>query len=160
MLGMTEGRRRSGQHRMRWLGGIIDSMDMSLASTGSWWWTGKPGVLHSMWSLRAGHNWVTERQHEPRGIWVSTSKQPVQNGNHFLPVPSQASSLPRRTSSLSTQMLRLKLQHRLWFPPFSHPLCLTFVRFTLWKLLSRVRLFATSWTIQCMAFSRPEYWSG
>ena len=27
------------------------------------------------------------------------------------------------------------------------------------KLLSRVRLFATSWSIQSMKFSRPEYWS-
>ena len=30
ILGKTEGRRRIGQQRMRWLDGIIDSMDMSL----------------------------------------------------------------------------------------------------------------------------------
>ena len=30
----------------------------------------------------------------------------------------------------------------------------------MWKLLSCVWLFATPWTIQSMAFSRPEYWSG
>ena len=30
MLGRIEGRRRRGQQRMRWLGGIADSMDMSL----------------------------------------------------------------------------------------------------------------------------------
>ena len=29
-----------------------------------------------------------------------------------------------------------------------------------WKLLSRVWLFATPWTIQSMEFSRPEYWDG
>ena len=31
MLGMTEGRRRRGQQRMRWLDGITDSMYMSLS---------------------------------------------------------------------------------------------------------------------------------
>ena len=31
MLGRTEGRRRRGQQRMRWLDIIIDSMDMSLS---------------------------------------------------------------------------------------------------------------------------------
>ena len=30
------------------------------ASSGSWWRTGKPGVLQSMGSQRVGHNWVTE----------------------------------------------------------------------------------------------------
>ena len=31
MLEKIEGRRRRGRQRMRWLGGIIDSMDMSLS---------------------------------------------------------------------------------------------------------------------------------
>ena len=30
MLGTIEGRRRRGRQRIRWLGGITDSMDMSL----------------------------------------------------------------------------------------------------------------------------------
>ena len=28
--------------------------------SGSWWWTGRPGVLWFMGSQRVGHNWVTE----------------------------------------------------------------------------------------------------
>ena len=31
MLAKTEGRRKRGRHRMRWLDGIIDSIDMSLS---------------------------------------------------------------------------------------------------------------------------------
>ena len=31
MLGKTEGRRRKGQQRMRWLDGITDSINMSLS---------------------------------------------------------------------------------------------------------------------------------
>ena len=31
-----------------------------LASSGSWWWTGKPSVLQSMGSQTVRHDWVTE----------------------------------------------------------------------------------------------------
>ena len=30
------------------------------ASSGRWWWTGRPGVLQSIGSQRVGHDWVTE----------------------------------------------------------------------------------------------------
>ena len=29
-------------------------------NSGSWWWTGRPGVLQSMESQRVGHDWTTE----------------------------------------------------------------------------------------------------
>ena len=29
-------------------------------NSGSWWWTGRPGVLQFMGSQRVGHNWATE----------------------------------------------------------------------------------------------------
>ena len=30
------------------------------ANSGSWWWTGKPGMLPSMGSQGVGHDWATE----------------------------------------------------------------------------------------------------
>ena len=30
------------------------------ASSGSWWWTGKPGLMQFMGLQRVGHDWVTE----------------------------------------------------------------------------------------------------
>ena len=56
MLGKTEGRRRSGQQRMRWLDGISDSMDMSLSELQEMVRTRKPGVLQSMGVKKVGHN--------------------------------------------------------------------------------------------------------
>ena len=47
---------------MRCLGGIIDSMDMSLSKLQEMVKDGKPGVLQSLGSQRVGHDLVTEKQ--------------------------------------------------------------------------------------------------
>ena len=60
LLGGIGGRRRRGRQRMRWLDGITDSMDMSWVNSGSWWRTGRPGVVGLMGSQRVGHDWATE----------------------------------------------------------------------------------------------------
>ena len=60
MLGGIAGRRRRGRQRIRWFDGITDSMTWVWVNSGSWWWTGRPGMLQFIGSQRVGHNWATE----------------------------------------------------------------------------------------------------
>ena len=64
MLEKIEGRRRKGWQRMRWLVGIINSMDMSLSKFQEKV-DREAGVLQSRGSQRVGHDWVTEWQQQP-----------------------------------------------------------------------------------------------
>ena len=60
MLGGIRGRRR-GDNR-GWDGWMASPTRGTWVwvDSGSWWWTGRPGVLRFMGSQRVGHDWVTE----------------------------------------------------------------------------------------------------
>ena len=64
MLGKVEGGRRRGQQGMRWLDGSLTGWTWVWISSGSWWWTEKPGVLQplvvSELDTTDQLNWLTE----------------------------------------------------------------------------------------------------
>ena len=60
MLRKIEGRRRGRLQRMKWLDGIIDSMDMSWSRLQELVMMRKAVVLQSIGSQRVGQDWATE----------------------------------------------------------------------------------------------------
>ena len=60
MLGGIGGRRRRGRQWMRWWMESLTRWMWVWVNSGSWWWTGRPGVLQFMGLQRVGHDWATE----------------------------------------------------------------------------------------------------
>ena len=60
ILGKIEGRKRKGQQG--WDGWMASPTQWTWVwvNSGSWWWTGRPGMLWFMGSQRVGHDWATE----------------------------------------------------------------------------------------------------
>ena len=110
MLGKTEGRRRRGRQRMRWLDGIIDSKDISLRELWEMVKERKAWGVQSMWSQGVGHNlgrkrvrWGLREQKEREALsrvrlfvtpWTAARQAPLSRGfsrqEHWsgLPFPS------------------------------------------------------------------------
>ena len=71
MLGGIGGRRRRGQQRMRWLMASPTPCTCVWVNSGSWWWTGRSGVLRFMGSQSQARlsDW-TELNWFSLGLWI------------------------------------------------------------------------------------------
>ena len=110
-------------------------------SSGSWWWTGKPGVLQSMGSQRAGHDWATEQQQTAAGTILTSTL--------CLPHPAQFCSEVSGDNKLFHKMFTYQLY--LCDCPKSHKIWLysTTFGFFCWMCLTNVvasiHLFDENW---------------
>ena len=74
MLGKTEGRRRRGRQKMRWLDGITNSMDMNLSQT--------LGVGDGQRALAYCSPWGYEKLDTTE--WLKWTKLKINNLNHMI----------------------------------------------------------------------------
>ena len=68
-----KGRRKRGCQRMRWWMASPSRWAWVWASSGSWWWTGKPGVLQSMgsrWDMTEPLSWTEDSKSSKRPKFI------------------------------------------------------------------------------------------
>ena len=95
MLGKIEGRRRRQQWRWdSWMASPTQWTWVWLDS-GSWWWTGRPGVLWFMELQRVGHDWVTELNWTQQRMSLWEPQSPTEGDSS----PSFAISFMRESES-------------------------------------------------------------
>ena len=63
-------------------------------NSGSWWWTGRPGVLRFMGSQRVGHDWATENWTEYTQRKLNLCLAKFSFFSFFFFLPTSAFSVP------------------------------------------------------------------
>ena len=84
ILGKTDGGRRRGRQRWRCWMASLTQWTWVWVNSGSWWWTGRPGVLQSMGSQRVGQDWVTELNWMVEGVGRGVQLSEVFNSQKWL----------------------------------------------------------------------------
>ena len=138
MLGKVEGRRRRELQRMRWLDGIIDSMDMGL------------GGLREL---------VMDRE-AWRAVIYGVAKSWTQLSN-WTELRAFNLNFHNKWYTLSVYMWN-RNSNQWWIYTFHDSEFHESEIPWKWKCkaVSHVQLFVTPGAIQSMEFSRPDYWSG
>ena len=161
ILGKIEGRRRREDRGWDGSMALPHWWTWVWASSGSWWWTRKPGLLQSMALQTAGHNWTEQN-------WILTAD----SFGHNLPAVIVVQSGKFDTEADPCTYWHFGVFCFFFFfwtsgrfrtsdarghtTCFSNPFCMC--------VCAQFWLFATLWTVAHLAplpvgFSRQEYWN-
>ena len=123
----------------QWTWGWVDS--------GSWWWTGRPGVLQPMKSQRVGHDWATELNWTENSLYSHLGVHPWAN--------REASLYPRISCQFSSiQSLSLTDSAGPWTA--AHQASLSITNFqSLLKLMSITSVMPSNHHILCHPLLLP-----
>ena len=84
MLGESEGKRRRGRQRTRWLGSVIEVTKWIWPNSGRQWKTGGPGILWSMGHEEADMTWLNSNNKQ--GYPAVARMKQVANASEILEV--------------------------------------------------------------------------
>ena len=77
-------------------------------NSGSWWWTGRPGVLRLMGSQRVGHDWATELNWISEFSKVAEYKINTQKSLAFLYINNEKSEREKESIPFTIATKRIK----------------------------------------------------
>ena len=114
----------------RWEGWIVSLTQQTWvwASSGNWWWTGKPGMVRSMGSQRIGHNWlnwtdiynieffITQRKHISKRIKHEidkTSSEVILRFHKRVYISKTSNNTPTLIKAESALSIKYKQNHNL-----------------------------------------------
>ena len=143
------------QLMVKWLGTntVLSFLFPIWVNSGSWWWTGRPGMLQFMRPQRIGHNWATELNWWLKNFTLCFVV--VQSLNHIWLFATSWTAAQQASLSFTISLSLLKLMFIESVMPSNH-LILCHPLFLLPSIFPSIRVFSKE---SALCIRWQKYWS-